>query len=231
VAARDAAVHLAETATGRQRRRLDGHRGFVSSLAFSASGDRLISGSVDTTALIWDLGIRPTVTALSPAETESLWADLSGADAARAYLAIRKLAAAASASALFLRKHLRPVAGVDAKHLDRLSADLDSDDFATRQKTTAELEKLGEQALPAYRKALEGKPKLESRRLLQELAKKAERAWWDVSGERLRSLRAIEVLERAGTPQARDVLTTLAAGTEGTRLTEEVKAALARLAR
>jgi hypothetical protein len=86
-------------------------------------------------------------------------------------------------------------------------------------------------ALPAYRKALEGKPSLEKRRRLEDLQTKAQAAWWDVSGERLRLLRAIEALELAGTSEAREILGMLAAGTEGARLTEEAKAALKRLQR
>ena len=120
---------------------------------------------------------------------------------------------------------------MNEKRLARLIADLDSDAFATRQNAMTELEKLSERALPAYRKALEGKPSLESRRRLDDLQDKAQRAWWGVSGERLRSLRAVEALELAGTPEARQVLETLAAGAEGARLTEEAKAARERLAR
>ncbi len=226
----DAAVHLAEVATGRERRRFDGHRGFVSSLAFSANGERLISGGMDTTALVWDLCGRPEPRVLSAAEAEALWTDLSGADAVRAYRAIRKLAAVPNASVPFLRKHLRPVPPLDEKHLNRLIGDLDNDDFAIRRKAAVELAKLQDEPLTAYRKALEGKPSLETRRRLEELLEKAVPAWWDVSGERLRMLRAIEMLELAATEEARDVLETLAAGAEGTRLTEEAKAALRRLA-
>jgi hypothetical protein len=163
------------------------------------------------------------------AEEEKLWADLAGEDAARAYEATRKLAAAPNVSIPFLRKHLPPMPAAEEKRVARLIADLDSDDFATRQKATADLEKLGELALPAYRQALNGKPPLETRRRLEDLQAKAYAAWWDVSGERLRSLRAVEALELAGTKEAREVLSTLAAGAEGARLTEEAKAALKRL--
>ena len=88
-----------------------------------------------------------------------------------------------------------------------------------------------DQPLAAYRKALEGKPSLETRRRLEDLLVKASSAWWDVSGERLRSLRAVEALELDGAKEAREVLETFAAGAEGARLTEEAKAALERLAK
>ncbi len=41
-----------EVATGRPRRTLTGHRGYVGGLAASADGRRLISGSHDSTALV-----------------------------------------------------------------------------------------------------------------------------------------------------------------------------------
>lgn len=222
-------IQLLETSTGRERRRLAGHRGPITALDFSADGRRLLSGCSDTTALVWDLGsARGPATA---AEVEALWADLAGEDAARAYQAILQLAAAPNIAITFLRKHIPPAPAVEAKRLAHLIADLDSDDFTTREKAMGELQKLGEQALPAYRKALDSKPSLESRRRLEELQTKAQAAWWDVSGERLRSLRAIEVLELAGTKEARQVLEMFAAGGEGARLTEEAKAARKRLQR
>jgi RNA polymerase sigma factor (sigma-70 family) len=230
----DPTIYLVETPSGRERRRFAGHYGGVISLAFSADGERLISGSTDTTALVWNLGRRldrgKAALTLTAAEVEKLWTDLAGEDAARAYEAIGKLAAAPTAAIPFLRKHLLPVPAVEEKRLARMLADLESDDFAVRQKAIADLEKLGEAALPAYRKALDDKPPLEARRPLNDLLEKAEQAWWDASGERLRSLRAIEALELAGTKEAREMLATLAAGAEGARLTEEAKAALARLA-
>jgi hypothetical protein len=227
----DPAIHLLEVASGRERRRLAGHRGLVNTLRFSATGERLLSDSDDTTALVWDLVGDPTPRPATAAEIEAVWADLASEDASRAYRAIHQLAAAPSAAIPLLLKHLPSVRAAEEKRVARLIADLDSDDFATRQKATADLEKLGELALPAYHQTLNGKPPLETRRRLEDLQAKAYAAWWDVSGERLRSLRAIEVLELAGTKEAREVLSTLAAGAEGARLTEEAKAALKRLQR
>src|SRR5581483_1872134 len=48
------AVHLWDLTTG-QKVALMGHRAPVTQLAFSPDGCRLVSGSCDTTALIWDL--------------------------------------------------------------------------------------------------------------------------------------------------------------------------------
>jgi hypothetical protein len=227
----DSTIRFLEVASGRERHRLVGHQGQVFALSFSAKGDRLISGCADTTALVWDLSLRPDAHPATTEELMNLWTDLAGTDAVRAYRAIRKLAASASSAIPFMRKSLPPVAALDEKQLAGLIGDLDSDDFSKREKVTVELEKFGEQALPAYHKALEGKPSLESRRRLEELLAKAHHAYWDVSGEHLRSLRAVEALELSGSDEARELLKTLAAGAAGARLTDQAKAALERLAK
>jgi WD40 repeat protein len=48
-------IGLWEVATGRLRRTLAGHRAKILSLAFTPDGRSLVSGSDDTTALVWDL--------------------------------------------------------------------------------------------------------------------------------------------------------------------------------
>jgi predicted Zn-dependent protease len=55
--------------------------------------------------------------------------------------------------------------------------------------------------------------------------------WKDPSAHSVRTLRALEVLELAGTQQARQVLQELAKGAPEAQLTQEAKAALERLAR
>jgi hypothetical protein len=227
----DWSIYFVESASGQVRRRLAGHRGQVIALSFSADGKRLISSSLDTTALVWDLSQRLAPRELPATELKSLWADLAGKDAGRADLAIRTLAASPTSALPFVRKHLRPVSPVDERQLTRLIADLDSDDFTMRRKAAANLEKLGESLLPAYRKALAGKPSLETRRRLEALLEKATMAWWDASPQRLRELRAVEALELAGTKEAREALKELADGATGARLTEQAKAALTRLTR
>ena len=50
-----------------------------------------------------------------------------------------------------------------------------------------------------------------------------------IGADDLRMLRAIEVLERIGTPEAKELLGRLAKGAPGARLTAEAKGSLARL--
>ncbi|MGO9171026.1 MAG: PDZ domain-containing protein [Rhodomicrobium sp.] len=52
------AIRLYEFASGKLVAPLKGHRNVVNRLAFSSDGSRLISGSSDCTAILWDTGIR-----------------------------------------------------------------------------------------------------------------------------------------------------------------------------
>ncbi|MGH7606858.1 MAG: HEAT repeat domain-containing protein, partial [Gemmatimonadales bacterium] len=65
-----------------------------------------------------------------------------------------------------------PPAPPDVKQVERWIADLDNDNFDRREKATKELEKLGRDAAPALRKALEGEPGAEKRRRIEQLLEK-----------------------------------------------------------
>jgi RNA polymerase sigma factor (sigma-70 family) len=229
----DPTVHVVEIATGKDRRRFAGHTGRVLSLSFSADGTKLISGSGDTTALVWDLTGKRTAPAdwarpLSAEDLQVAWDDLASDDSAHAFDTIRRLSAAPHEPIAFFRQHLKPVAATDEKRLARMIADLDSDEFTVREKANQDLEALGEAAVAACRTALKGNPSTESRRRLERLLSEQIRDTARPSPERLRTLRALEVLERAGTPEARQLLTTLAKGAPGAWLTREARTALER---
>jgi hypothetical protein len=112
---------------------------------------------------------------------------------------------------------------VDEKRLARWIADLDADEFAVREKATEEVRKVGALAEPALRQALASRPALEMRRRLRGLLDDI--SSWRPPPEILRQLRAVEVLEHIGTPEARKLLETLAGGAAGARLSREARAA------
>jgi hypothetical protein len=221
------AIHLMEFATGKERMRLDGHHGRVVSLAFAADGRTLVSGSEDTTALVWD--VRRTQRARQvPLDREAVWRDLVSDDAAVGYAAICRLAAAPQEAAALFGERLKPVAAPDAKRLSKLIADLDSEQFDARVVAQKELEQLGETAVDACRAALPTARSLESRRRLERLIETPAAEIARPSGERLRRLRAVEVLEMAGTAECRTVLQRLANGAPAAQLTKEAKRSLRR---
>ena len=222
----DNTIRLWETATWKERIRFEGHRGGVVALAFAPDGRTLASGSADNTALVWDLTGRPVRGRLAAADLELVWGDLAGPDSSRAYRALWRLSTAPEEALPLLREALRPVTAVSADRIKRLVAELDDDDFNVREKATEELAKLGGAADTLLKQALEGKPSAELKQRVQHLL---DRPRTDAAPDRVRQVRALEVLEGMGTPEAKKLLEELARGAPGAELTEASKAILDRL--
>jgi hypothetical protein len=200
----------------------------IASLAVLPDG-RAATGMTEGDILVWDLAaptwpVHKPVGEPSRSKLEAMWSDLAG-DARRAYRAVRTLAETPAQTVAFLGDHLQPVT-VDGKRMERLLADLDGNEFAAREAADRELTELGDRAESMLRQALEGKPSLELRRRLQAILAGPNR----LTADSLRTLRAIAVLERIATPQARRILETLGRGA-ASRETREAKTALQRLDR
>jgi hypothetical protein len=112
--------------------------------------------------------------------------------------------------------------------LTRLIADLDNARFATRQDAAKQLEQLGELAVPALKQTLAAQPGLDTRRRIEGILDKLE--GWDRSPERMRFRRAMQLLEGMATPEAARILEAIAGGAPESRLTQEAKEAVGRLA-
>jgi hypothetical protein len=208
--------------------RFRGHQGSVTLLRFAPDGRTLLSGSTDTTVLAWDTRrLRgPRVPAdLDAREAEAFWADLPGGDAKKAYAAVRALSAAPAALALF-REHLKPATVADPERVARLLTDLGSERFAVREQAGEELQKLGDTVEPLLREALAKGPDAEVRHRIERLLEAVE---GHGSPDALRGMRSLEVLERLGTPEARELIERLAGGAPGALLTRQAEAARQRL--
>jgi len=120
-----------------------------------------------------------------------------------------------------------PVPG--AERIAKLIAELDDDEFKVRERASEELEKLGAAADAALHRALESKPSAEVRKRIEALL--AKRSPAGMSPERLTALRALEVLELAGTPEARRLIKSLAEGDPAAPATAEAREARERLGR
>src|SRR5262249_8398812 len=123
-------------------------------------------------------------------------------------------------------KELRPVAPVTDRQIDQWVADLDDRRFAVREKAMAALRKAGDQPASALRKILQEQPPLELRR--RGLPRRARGHVVTPPVCRVRTLRALELLERLETPAARRLLQDLAGGAPRAWLTRQARAALGR---
>jgi hypothetical protein len=155
----------------------------------------------------------------------SLWRALGGTDAKLAYQARWLLSDAPKQTLRLMRDELRLTPHVQAEQVEAWISQLDGSSFKVRDVAYRELEKAGEAFEPLIRKALDHNPTLEMRRRIELLLKKLAAP---ATGETLRALRAIAVLETIGGEEARAIMRDLAGGAPGSRVTEAAKGAMKR---
>ncbi len=225
--AQERPVRLWEVATGKERRRFEGHRDQVWSLAFSPDGKTLASGSRDNSILLWDLTAAPRTLALSTRELEDSWTALRSPDATRAYQAISALEASPKQAVSFLLGRLHLATAVDQRRTNKLIADLDSERFSVREQAASELEGMGVLAGKALRQTRASHQSAEVRSRVERLLAKLDGPL--ASSSALCVLRATEILEYIGTAEAREGLERLGELVTENRMRDEIEASLNRM--
>ncbi|MBO0700066.1 MAG: WD40 repeat domain-containing protein [Zavarzinella sp.] len=212
---------LVEIATGGERTSFR-HAGSVLSSAFYRDGTKAVASSPDAPVYVWDLLGDPGM--WDATKADAIWADLLSPDAKAAFVAIRKLRANPAEAIAFLRDRVRLPAAPADDAVAGLLQRLDGPRFADREKAQKELTDIAELVRPRL-EAVRKTASEEAGRRLDQVLKSTE----GLTPERLRHIRACEVLEGIGTPDAVRVLRGWAAGPEGARLMQEAKESLARL--
>ncbi|HEV3448484.1 MAG TPA: sigma factor-like helix-turn-helix DNA-binding protein [Gemmataceae bacterium] len=229
---RDRTIQFWDARTGAELLRYTGYAAPVYCLAFSPDGTKVASGHSDSTILIWDASrASPPHRAQEVStlrESDNWWTELATADGHAGYAAIWAMVDQADNTVKRLRGRLSPERPFPAEQMRKLIADLDSSRFQEREEAARQLADLEERAEPALREALKTNPSAEQRRRIEALLAVPTVVR---SAEKLRRLRALEILEHIGSPQARKVLDGLTKGAPESRVTQEAKASLERLQR
>jgi hypothetical protein len=181
--------------------------------------------------LLWDLtGRLNSATKVQakprPEEFDALWSELNG-DAVKAYRVIQRLTAHPPEAIALVAGKLPPAKVRTAAELDPLIADLDHPEFERREQVSKALAEIGKPATVALTKTLETRPSAEKKRRIGELMETINAV--GTRPEMVRPIRALEILERAGTVEAKKVLEKLAHGDAEAPLTQQAKATLKRL--
>jgi WD40 repeat protein len=206
------------------------HKARVSDVSFAPDGAYLVSAGSDGIGLVWDVGVLVGKSRPKPADhtsTVSLWEALADTDAAKAGQAIEELARKPTPTVTLLDGRLTPAVAPDPAVVRRLVDSLDNGSFEERDRAERELRGYREQVTPELNAALKQPRSAEHRDRLERLLGQADGV--EYAADRVRLLRAIEVLERIGGTQARGTLERLAGGAPHARLTRESRAALDRM--
>ena len=197
----------------------------VNALAFSLDGRTLAASVHGGPVFLWDVYGGPPLV-LTDADLECIWYVLQTANAEAAFDAIRCLVRAPAHALPFLRETVAPVTLPDPDGVARHIANRDDKDFRKREAAARSLAEMVERAQGPLREALTRGPSPEARERIDRLLASVDR----VTADQLRRLRAIEIAEVIGTPEAARLLAHWATGAAGTLFTTEAASAAKRVA-
>jgi hypothetical protein len=215
--------------SGRVVRECKAEGNALGNFVFSPNGKLLAASCSDTTIAVWPASAAGAVAA-KPFDEKSLAEILENGGATEAYEAIGRMIADPERAIPVLERRLHSVAKIDAERVQRLLADLDSEQAERREAALKDVAKLGTLVEPALRAALDAKKvRLESQRRIEKLLHDLDDKQTALSPQDVFHVRAIQALERIGTKRARQILEHLAQGAEPSPRTRAAAEALGRM--
>ncbi|AMV23742.1 ECF RNA polymerase sigma factor SigM [Gemmata sp. SH-PL17] len=213
-------IRVWEFATGQVIRTFSGHKG-PTVAHFAPDARAIVGASYEAPVFVWDVYGLGAPTSFN---ADRVWTDLADASPATAFRAVRELCASPKEAIALLKQKLEPES-IDPKAIVGWVKDLSSEQFADRERATAELEKRGESIAQLLREALGATTDAEARQRLTTILGRIERP----SSAALRLRRAMDALEHLGTPEAKTHLEALSRGTPGGSRTIQANEALSRI--
>jgi WD40 repeat protein len=217
----DGTVRIWELTTGTPRRAFPGHDSRVFRVAASPDGRHVASSGADGLTYVWD---PYSEVAGGATDLAKLWADLADPQGGKAFAALGWLVARPGEAVAVIRDRLRPAPAAEPERIRDFIQSLDSDRFAVRERAATELRRLGREIEPVVRARLDAGPSAEARERLTGLLKDMPAP----TPDDLREWRAVEALERIGTPAAVELLKKWA-GDAKLRIAPAARAAAERL--
>jgi hypothetical protein len=208
----DGGVAIYEVASGEVLDQFAGHRESAIAVAWAGPG-RVLSGGGDHQVYVWDASLKALAgkaEVIPAAKRPAAWDRLGTVPPKEALKLMAGLAADPDGAVALFAQKLKPVPAADPGVLDRIFKDLDAPAFATREKASRELAAQGPGALG-------GVPERAAKSASEEVRKRADAFLGTFAGEdptpdRVRLVRALEVLAAADTPAARKLIEALAGG-------------------
>jgi WD40 repeat protein len=170
----------------------------------------------------------PLARNLNGDQLEALWRDLAPNNDFRLQRVLASLRAAPDDTVAFLGKKLQPAADAQRKRVKALLIELDDDEPKRREKAMEALQELAAEFEPLLADVSRNHEPGEVRNRVRFVLRRQREA--AVPHSLLIRMRAVMVLEQIGTDRARRILTKIADGPDGARLTEEARQSLKRLA-
>jgi hypothetical protein len=219
----DGKILLWELATGKVVLTLAGHDSAVRDVVFTPDGRGLV-GNADLSPVLWALEPKDFHTADNP---DAVWKDLATNDAERAYRLVWGLVRDPNAAVKLFSEKVKPAElAIDRAQFDKWLTALDSPQFRAREAAEKGMTEAGPRVPVGWlRKALADARSDEVRARLGRVLLARDKPLPD----EWRLGRAIQVLERAGTPEAKALLKTWATAPAGTLVHVEATAAVRRL--
>jgi WD40 repeat protein len=217
---RSGGLELWETATGRRRHTIRGLRP-ISACAFAPDGRTLAVSVSPGPVEIWDSGSDRLTGPTSAIES---WAALAGESAEGAYEVVSQLRSIPAEAVAFLKKRMTVPEGPTAAWVAERLKGLDAPLYRDREKASADLLRAGDLVVGQLWDALPTASP-EARERLTTLITRGQ----EMTPDKLRAIRGCEILEAAGTPEARSLLAEWAKGPPGSTLTREAAESLGRL--